>query len=91
MKDIYLMLEIPFYILFVLFYWHNAYHLCKKYQIINSFTEFLITKNMQSNKFIWGIVFSRISHKIERTFEFYVVKFGIWFPVILFIIHIAII
>lgn len=68
-------------------YWCFAFSLCKKYLGYQSFLEFLITKNYETNKFLWGIIFNSYSIKgIPKNLAWYIVKYGHFIFLILLIL-----
>lgn len=64
----------------VLLYWNCAYKLCLEINMVNSFYDFLITKNIEVNKLIWGIIVNKNNHinKLNKNINFYVVKYGVF-------------
>ena len=59
MKNLIESLDIIIFLPYVFFYWYCAYEICKNLNIVNSFSEFLITKRLESDKLIWGIIFNK--------------------------------
>ncbi|QEY25294.1 hypothetical protein D0T92_01215 [Neisseria zalophi] len=86
MDSLILSIAIPVGFLWVFFYWYCAYSIYKKYNTVNSFIDFLFVKNIEANKFIWGIVLNKSTITIEKDYKFYVVKYGVRIFLIIFII-----
>lgn len=89
MKNLIESLDIIIFLPYVFFYWYCAYKLCKKLNIVNSFSEFLITNRLESDKLIWGIIFNKDKRiqLLNKDFKFYIVKYGVWIFILLILLY----
>ncbi|QEY25326.1 hypothetical protein D0T92_01395 [Neisseria zalophi] len=67
-----------------------GFYLCKKYEVIDSFIDFLFFKNIKAGKFLWKIGLNKSSINIEKDFRFYVIKYTIHYFILHHIVFIAI-
>ncbi|KPN70597.1 hypothetical protein AKG09_11270 [Neisseria sp. 83E34] len=80
MENLIEFLDIIIFLPWIFFYWYCAYRICRKLNIVNSFGEFLITKRLESDKLIWGIIFNKDEQIqfLNKDLKFYIVKYGVW-------------